>query len=144
MRSEYDFFLTTVDPLRKNKEEQREEQQRREEIERKKADRRRRQSGIRFAYDDIFEDREKAGVPKSEEVNFDGDDIQVELEVGIEEVLFRDGASKEITFELKTPCKQCKGTREASGVRGPDCYSCKGTGIRKDPLFKREQICKTC
>lgn len=41
-------------------------------------------------------------------------------------------------------CSSCSGSRENNGVEGSPCYSCKGTGIRKDPLFHKEQKCNTC
>ena len=55
-----------------------------------------------------------------------------------------DGADKKIIFMKEVKCKSCKGTRENSGSKSSQCYSCKGEGIKKDPLFHKESKCNTC
>jgi molecular chaperone DnaJ len=53
---------------------------------------------------------------------------------------------KRVKVKLLQKCSFCKGTREKSGNESdsPVCYSCKGTGIKKDPLFHKEVRCNTC
>jgi len=41
-------------------------------------------------------------------------------------------------------CPGCEGSRNVGGESGSNCYSCKGTGIREDPLFHKESRCNTC
>ena len=41
-------------------------------------------------------------------------------------------------------CSSCNGSREAVGSKSNVCYSCKGTGIKEDSLFKKKVKCNTC
>ena len=41
-------------------------------------------------------------------------------------------------------CSSCNGSREAVGSKSNVCYSCKGTGIKEDSLFKKQVKCNTC
>ena len=54
------------------------------------------------------------------------------------------GAEKQIILEKDIICGICKGSKEAEGSISSRCYSCKGEGIKKDPLFKKEMKCNTC
>ena len=75
-------------------------------------------------------------------MDFDASDITVKLELSLEDVLFptggADALSREISYKQTVLCSACDGTREASGSKPSQCYSCKGRGIRKDPLFGKE------
>ena len=75
-------------------------------------------------------------------MNFDAADIEVTVELSLEDALFpEDGADtliREVTYSKKVLCQRCQGSREASGSKPSQCYSCKGNGIRKDPLFGNE------
>jgi molecular chaperone DnaJ len=54
------------------------------------------------------------------------------------------GIDKKISFTKELKCKACQGTKEAQGSKPSQCYSCKGEGIKKDPLFHKESKCNTC
>jgi len=69
--------------------------------------------------------------------------VSVVVEVGLEEVLGGD-CEKTINVEKLVKCPSCHGTREQEGSESMNCYSCKGTGIKKDPLFHSEAKCNTC
>ena len=49
-----------------------------------------------------------------------------------------------MTFTRQVRCGSCHGTRESDSGSGSPCYSCKGVGIKKDPLFHKESRCNTC
>ena len=81
-------------------------------------------------------------------MNFDAKDVEVTIELGIENVLFPQGEADEIehsiSYKKEVLCDSCNGTREAPSSESSKCYSCKGKGIRKDPLFGKESRCNTC
>jgi len=58
------------------------------------------------------------------------------LKLTFEEAL--QGTDKEITFIKEVKCSSCHGTKEAEGSKPLACYSCKGEGVKKDPLFHKE------
>jgi molecular chaperone DnaJ len=51
---------------------------------------------------------------------------------------------KKISYTRESKCTTCKGSKEAIGSKPSQCYSCKGEGIKKDPLFHKETKCNTC
>eukprot|EP00347_Sterkiella_histriomuscorum_P015383 403357225 len=73
---------------------------------------------------------------------FDGIDIQQEVKITFQEAM--QGVEKPIQFSREIRCPSCKGTREDSGSKSSQCYSCKGEGVKKDPLFHQQQECNTC
>mmetsp|Transcript_8275 Transcript_8275/g.7680 ORF Transcript_8275/g.7680 Transcript_8275/m.7680 type:complete len:219 (-) Transcript_8275:36-692(-) len=78
----------------------------------------------------------------SAKVNFSGEDIKVNVQLTFEESLY--GCEKEVTFHRNVLCGSCKGSKEQPGSSSSNCYSCKGSGIKKDPLFQTESKCNTC
>jgi molecular chaperone DnaJ len=64
------------------------------------------------------------------------------LSVTFKEAL--EGAEKRVSFVREVKCRTCKGTKEAQGSKSSQCYSCKGEGVKSDPLFKKETKCNTC
>ena len=54
------------------------------------------------------------------------------------------GIKKTIEGEREVICSKCHGTKEAEGSESSNCYSCKGEGTKKDPLFHKESKCNTC
>eukprot|EP00347_Sterkiella_histriomuscorum_P012009 403370241 len=84
-----------------------------------------------------------AGGDKGAEYSrFDGIDIQQEVKITFQEAM--QGVEKPIQFSREIRCPWCKGTREDSGSKSSICYSCKGEGVKKDPLFHQQQECNTC
>ena len=68
---------------------------------------------------------------------FDGRDLLTEVELSFEETLKEGGVEKEITVMREVICETCNGSRESIGSESNVCYSCDGTGIKEDPLFKK-------
>jgi len=68
--------------------------------------------------------------------------VHVSVSVTFQEALH--GADKKITYAREVKCGSCSGTKEQTGSKSSQCYSCKGEGVKKDPLFKRESKCNTC
>lgn len=64
------------------------------------------------------------------------------MEVSLREVCTGD-VVKQIEIEKDVICPSCNGTREKGG-QSHQCYSCKGSGLRKDPLFHKVVMCNTC
>ena len=71
-----------------------------------------------------------------------GKDVHVCMSLSFHEALH--GTEKNITFTKQVKCISCKGTKEQNGSKSSVCYSCKGEGVKKDPLFQRESKCNTC
>mmetsp|Transcript_17750 Transcript_17750/g.27444 ORF Transcript_17750/g.27444 Transcript_17750/m.27444 type:complete len:85 (+) Transcript_17750:615-869(+) len=84
-------------------------------------------------------------------MKFNGQSISLPVSVTVKESIFGSesaaakvyGAAgfkleKEIAYSRQVKCPTCNGTRESTLERGPECYSCQGTGIKKDPLFHKE------
>ena len=55
-----------------------------------------------------------------------------------------DGTDKKVVYMKDVKCGSCNGTRENPGSKSSQCYSCKGEGVKKDPLFHKESKCNTC
>mgnify|MGYP002174558718 CR=1 FL=1 len=51
------------------------------------------------------------------------------------------GGAKTLEYTRKVICPSCDGKR---GKIEKTCRGCKGTGIKKDPLFKKESKCISC
>jgi molecular chaperone DnaJ len=51
------------------------------------------------------------------------------------------GGTKIVTFDQNVKCTDCQGSR---GSDEKECSKCKGTGIIRDPLFKKESKCNYC
>ena len=47
---------------------------------------------------------------------------------------------KAIAYSRKEKCPSCS----PQILSSPKCFSCKGKGIKVDPLFKKEKRCNTC
>ena len=78
-------------------------------------------------------------------MNFNGRNIELSLDLSIEDSLFeKKMTQKTLEFSKEVICSTCNGSREKKDSKGSNCYSCKGTGIRKDPLFHKEARCNTC
>jgi molecular chaperone DnaJ len=75
-------------------------------------------------------------------MDFNGKDVIVDMKVSFREAL--NGAEKKIIYKKETKCRSCKGAKEEAGSKSSQCYSCKGEGIKKDPLFQKETKCNTC
>lgn len=75
-------------------------------------------------------------------MNFNGEDIKLDIHIEFNESLQGIEKTLEIIREIK--CHTCEGKKEAHGSRSSLCYSCKGEGIKKDPLFHKESKCNTC
>ena len=75
---------------------------------------------------------------------FDGRDLYIDVEVNFSEVIQDGGVTKEILVTRDVLCHTCNGTRERPGSQSTTCYSCKGEGIKEDPLFHRKTRCNTC
>ena len=56
----------------------------------------------------------------------------------------KEDISHTLNYKREVVCSACNGSKEAPGEKSFECYSCKGTGIKKDPLFKTEKKCNTC
>ena len=70
----------------------------------------------------------------------------MELVVNLEEMIFskNDFITKSVEYEKQAICSSCNGTREEGGAKSSTCYSCKGKGVKIDPLFRKESRCNTC
>ena len=75
---------------------------------------------------------------------YDGADIETEVFLTLDESLKPEGTQKQIEILREMLCSVCKGTKEQPGSKSNACYSCKGLGIKKDPLFHKESKCNTC
>ena len=75
---------------------------------------------------------------------FDGEDLKTEIEITFAESIQEGGLQKEISVQRKDICHSCNGSRETAGSKSNSCYSCKGTGIKEDSLFKKKVKCNTC
>ena len=75
-------------------------------------------------------------------MEFHGKDVHVCMSITFNEAL--QGAEKKINYTREVKCKSCTGTKEAQGSKSSVCYSCKGEGVKKDPLFHKESKCNTC
>ena len=72
----------------------------------------------------------------SDPMGFNGKSIDVEFCVNLKDVIFGDDVQTQtISYQRNVKCSDCNGTREAGGDQGSICYSCKGAGVRLDPLF---------
>ena len=159
-REEYDDYLDSVGSSRSR---QKEEGLDPEEIERRKRERgkKRYEEDYDFANEEfynMFKERTKGkgqGAKSGEnsketeedvnDMNFNGKDINMTLDVNIEDSLFNQTIQeKTIKFMKNVICTSCNGSRNVDGEKGSLCYSCNGTGIRKDPLFHKESKCNTC
>ena len=67
---------------------------------------------------------------------FDGKDLYADVEVTFAEVMQEGGVQKEITVDREVICSTCNGTRERPGSQSLPCYSCKGTGVKEDTMFR--------
>ena len=75
---------------------------------------------------------------------FDGDDLTTEVDITFEQSIQEGGLEKEITVNRSVICSSCNGSRESVGSKSNTCYSCKGTGVKEDSLFKKQVKCNTC
>ena len=67
------------------------------------------------------------------------------MKVDLNKVIYAEkDATYTINYEQNTVCTTCEGSREARDSAPLECYACKGTGIKLDSLFQREQRCNTC
>lgn len=66
-------------------------------------------------------------------MEFHGKDVHVSVSLSFQEALH--GTEKKITYTKEVKCNSCKGTKEQNGSKSSVCYSCKGEGVKKDPLF---------
>ena len=85
-----------------------------------------------------------SGAASSIEQAFNGRDHSVDVEVTFDEVMQEGGVIKTVSVDLDVICPSCNGTRERAGSTSLPCYSCKGTGVKKDALFNKETKCNTC
>lgn len=75
---------------------------------------------------------------------FDGADVFAELHLSLAETLQLDPLRKSVAVVREMICSVCKGSKEQPGTSSSECYSCKGLGVKKDPLFHKESKCNTC
>lgn len=156
-REEYDDYLSS---LTYNIDKEKEPDIDPEEVERRRQERgkKRFMEDFEFVNEDFFNQwKERTGASggpndysqtdESAENNMglNGNDITITVKMDLENVLFeKDEIVKEIKYNKHVICEPCGGNREAEGKEGSKCYSCKGAGIKKDPLFKKVQKCQTC
>lgn len=76
---------------------------------------------------------------KQDDLNFDGRTTHASIEVMLQSTLFH-SQTVPLTYTRNSLCQSCDGSRESEGPsgKGSTCYACKGSGIRKDPLFHKE------
>ncbi|CDW71259.1 chaperone protein [Stylonychia lemnae] len=79
---------------------------------------------------------------ESNKSRYDGRDIVLDISISFQESL--SGIEKELSYQRDSICGSCQGSRETPGSSSSLCYSCKGEGVKKDPLFKKEASCNTC
>ena len=81
---------------------------------------------------------------KGEESAGIGDELWADLYVTYEEALQEGGVTKHIDVSRNILCPSCNGLRERKGSQSLSCYSCKGEGVKTDPIFRKEVKCNTC
>lgn len=73
-----------------------------------------------------------------------GKDIETEILVTFDETIQFEPLQKQVVVNRNKACQRCEGTREEPGSKSLTCYSCQGSGVKKDPLFQTDSVCNTC
>ena len=80
--------------------------------------------------------------------NNDGADIQMNITLSFEEAAF--GATKEIKYDRRETCGECRGSGAKNGTEYAQCSQCGGTGtqrVARDTAFGRminTRVCAAC
>jgi molecular chaperone DnaJ len=155
-RKEYDEYLSSLGAYRPDEKEQLDP----EEVERRRRERgkQRFMEDFHFLNEDFFNMwRQRTKQAHSEQAEsethswFDAQPVHLRLPLSLEETLFGEQPNSEfslqktVSYSRQVSCPKCQGSREQeAGESSPVCYSCKGSGVRKDPLFRKESKCNTC
>ncbi len=107
--------------------------------------------GFEFGAEDLgelFGDLFGFGQRASKKRKNQGQDIQIDIEIGLEETL--EGQTKKISLYKQVLCHRCKGTGAEPGTKVKECFSCRGTGqvqqIKRMSFasFTRYIVCPEC
>lgn len=65
-----------------------------------------------------------------------GEDIKIEISVNFHEAI--KGVAKGVKLDRNIRCPTCNGTRSDDNSQLSNCYSCSGTGVKIDQLFRQK------
>lgn len=96
-----------------------------------------------FDFGDIFSQMFGGGGARQQQ-NFQGDDIQVRVEISLEEAAR--GVKKQITVPTYVECDVCHGAGAKPGTSATTCHNCGGTGTIhvRQAIFQLQQTCPVC
>lgn len=103
--------------------------------------------GFEDIFSDFFGNNFNFSSERDQRESGNGEDIQLELEVKLEDIIF--SSEKEISFYAMNKCRSCNGTGSKSG-KISKCSTCNGTGkVRRVAQsfignISMDSICPTC
>ncbi len=103
--------------------------------------------GFGDIFGDIFSQFTGGGSSRTER-NTKGEDVTLEVELSFLDAA--KGCKREVTYQRKEPCSECKGTGAKNGTAYTTCQTCKGTGqvqyVQNAGIFRSINVraCSDC